>query len=276
MIDRHWFPVVNRPGFHVIRPDSNWFLEQFIPFDFSSQATVQTEEDTAQADIEAGRLGDWRRAPANWQPYHPAHDDYQVPGNCRRWIARCLNIGTRYRLLTERDVRRAFQEAGEGKPAVLAVTNHDFRDMRPDIEGVRELLSGVAKDFPGISFRFSEAVETMRCALGLSPQPACDLGMSLREVDGTTHVLQVQTTTPTFGPQPWLALKTVAGTYHYDNFDIDVPFHQWRYVLDEETFPLRALDSIGVAANNAFGVTTVSVMDAATGSVSKKHWNSQE
>ena len=63
--------------------------------------------------------------------------------------------------------------------------------------------------------------------------------------------------TPTFGPQPWLALKTVAGTYHHDNFDIDVPFHQWRYVFDEETFPLRALESIGVAANNAFGVTTV-------------------
>jgi hypothetical protein len=44
-------------------------------------------------------------------------------------------------------------------------------------------------------------------------------------------------------------------------------------VFDEETFPLRALDAIGVAANNAFGVTTVAVMDPATGNVRRKNWN---
>ena len=115
VIDRHWFPAAHRPGFHVIRPDSHWFLEQYIPFDFSSQAMLPAEDDAAEADLEGGRLGDWRRAPATWQPYHPDHDDYQMPGDCRRWIARCLNIGTRYRLLAERDVRQAFDEAREGK-----------------------------------------------------------------------------------------------------------------------------------------------------------------
>ena len=34
IIDLKWFPSVFRPGFHTIRPDSHWFLEQFIPFDF--------------------------------------------------------------------------------------------------------------------------------------------------------------------------------------------------------------------------------------------------
>ena len=38
-----WFPAANRPGFHVIRPDSHWFLEQYIPFDFSSQAMLPDE-----------------------------------------------------------------------------------------------------------------------------------------------------------------------------------------------------------------------------------------
>ena len=273
VIERRWFPAAIRPGFHVIRPDSHWFLEQFIPFDYSSQAVIVSEEDEAQADIEAGRFGDWRRASASWQPYHPTHDDYQVAGDCRRWIARCLNIGTRYRLLTEREVREAFHEAAEGKPVVLAFTNHDFRDMRPDIEGVQDLLLRVAGDFPETSFRFCEAIEAMRHALRLAPQPPCDLEMSLGATALGSHVLQVESATPTFGPQPWLALKTASGTYHYDNFDIDEPFHRWRYVLDEQTFPLRALSSIGVAASNSFGITTVSVMDASTGKVSKTHWN---
>ena len=273
VIDRQWFPAVNRPGFHVTRPDSHWFLEQYVPFDYASQAILPTDEDRAQAGVGSGRLGDWRRAPATWEPYHPAPDDYQVPGSCRRWIARCLNIGTRYRLLTERDVRQAFAEAREGKPVVLAVTNHDFRDMRPDVDGVRDLLATVAPDFPEVSFRFSEAAAALREAERLAPQPPCELEVSLRRVDDATTVLDVTSRVPTFGPQPWLALKTAAGTYHTDNFDIDVPFHRWQYVFDEETFPLRALSAIGVAANNAFGVTTVSLIDPATGRTSRTHWN---
>lgn len=87
LIDRMWFPSVNRPGFHSTRPDSHWFLEQFLPFDYASQAY---QDDGSQPDLGGGRFGDWRRAPQTWQPYHPAHDDYQVQGDCRRSIFRCL------------------------------------------------------------------------------------------------------------------------------------------------------------------------------------------
>ena len=45
VIDRQWFPAAHRAGFHVLRPDSHWFLEQHVPFDLSSQATVPAEED---------------------------------------------------------------------------------------------------------------------------------------------------------------------------------------------------------------------------------------
>ena len=276
VIERKWFPAAHRPGFHVIRPDSHWFLEQFVPFDYSSQAMVHTEADQAQSGLMGGRLGDWRRSPRNWQPYHPAAEDYQVPGACRRWISRCLNVGTRYRLLEESDVHQAFEEAGQGKPVVLAFTDHDFRDMRPDVDGVRQMLSRVAAKFPEVSFKFCEAVEAMRLALDLSAEPPCDLEMSLRAVGDSTHVLEVHSKTATFGPQPWLALKTSAGTYHYDNFDIDTPFHKWQYVFDEETYPLNALSMIGVAANNAFGITTVAVLETATGKIVKQYWNGAE
>ena len=169
--------------------------------------------------------------------------------------------------------RSAFQEAREGKPVVLAVTNHDFRDMRPDIESVGGLLSNAATDFPDVAFRFSEAVQAMREALRLAPHPACELDVRLRAVDDAKHVLHVESPLGTFGPQPWLALKTVAGTYHHDNFDITVPFHEWQYVFDEETFPLSALSAIGVGANNPYGVTTVASLDPRSGRTSQTHWN---
>jgi hypothetical protein len=273
IIDHHWFPSAHRPGFHVIRPDSHWFLEQHIPFDFSSQAMVDNLVDGEQFGLLGGRFGDWRRAPATWEPYHPSADDYQIPGSCRRWITRCLNVGTRYRLLDESDVRQAFKEASEGKPVILAITNHDFRNMAPDINGVRELLVRVAADFPDVPFFFSEAVTAMRRALNLAPLPPCELELEIERVDDSTNVLKVHSSTPTFGPQPWLALKTSGGTYHFDNFDIDKPFHKWQYVFDEETFPLSALEAIGVAANNAFGTTTVAVMNPETQEISRQHWN---
>ena len=92
--------------------------------------------------VKAG-FGDWGALPQNWQPYHPSHDDYQVPGGCRRMIARSLNLGTRARLLTKKDIEQAFHEASVGKPVILSFNHHDFRDMRPDVRYVRKL-----KKFP--------------------------------------------------------------------------------------------------------------------------------
>ncbi len=70
-----------------------------------------------------------------------------------------------------------------------------------------------------------------------------------------------------------LALRPAAGTYHHDNLDIEEPFHRWRYVFDEETYPLRALDAIGLAANNAYGITSVVTVDPDTGSTSRRVLN---
>jgi hypothetical protein len=273
VIDHQWFPSAHRPGFHVLRPDSHWFLEQHIPFDFSNQSMAETGTDAQQFGLAGGRFGDWRRAPATWEPYHPAVDDYQVEGSCRRWIARCLNVGARYRVIREQDIYQAFAEAAEGRPVVLAITDHDFRDMTPDVDGFRAMLETVARKFPEVPFFYSEAISAMRSALDLPPVPACELECRIETVDAKTSVLKVSSTTPTFGPQPWLALKTVDGTYHFDNFDIDKPYHRWQYVFDEETIPLSALNAIGVAANNSYGIATVVRIDPRTHEWSAKRWN---
>jgi hypothetical protein len=259
IIDRHWFPCVNRPGFHVTRPDSHWFLEQFIPFDFANQAS--TEDYSRQRDLAGGRFGDWRRAPATWTPYHPSHDDYQVPGQCRRWIARCLNVGTRLRLLTEADVELAYEEAEQNRPVVLAVTNHDFRDIRPDIDRCRDLLADVGRRHPSVRIRYCEAREAMRRAWGM---PLDDQGFRLRlERHGT--VLRVRATEKTFGPQPFLAIRTISGEYFHDNLDFQMPFHEWSYTLDENNFPPDAVSHVGVAASDEYGNVSVAVLDIGTG-----------
>ena len=128
----------------------------------------------------------------------------------------------------------------------------------------------MAPDYPDVNFKFAEAIDAMRGALGLAPQPPCELDMSIRQIDEREHLLEVRTSTPSFGPQPWLALRTTAGTYHYDNFDVEEPFHYWQYVLNDDTFPIQALSAVGAAVNNAYGTTTVCVLDPKTGKVTRK------
>ena len=261
IIDRHWFPCVNRPGFHATRPDSHWFMEQFLPFDYANQSSG--EDYSAQKDLSGGRFGDWRRAPKTWSPYHPAHDDYQRQGDCRRWIARCLNVGTRLRLITEQDIELAFEEATQGKPVILAITNHDFRDIRPDINRFREMLVKVSRRYPAIRYRYCEAREAMRRALGM---PLTDQGFKL-SLARNGNVLQVSSTTRTFGPQPFWAIKTRSGQYFHDNLDFQHPFREWTYTLDEHTCPVDSVSQVAVGACDEYGNVSVAVLNLESGAL---------
>ena len=265
IIDRQWFPNSNRPGFHTTRPDSHWLMEQHIPFDIANQSCDHA--DLIHKDLTPGRFGDWRRAPKTWRPYHPNTDDYQVEGNSRRWIARCLNIGSRLRLLGAHDVDKAFSEAAEGKPVVLAFTHHDFRDMRPAIEDVRTLIKDSAARYPGVNFRYCEAREAMREALRLETRAPIEFSLSLQE-----STLRIEADAPTFGPQPFLALKTRTGQYFHDNLDFEQPFRSWSYFFDESTFSLDAIEAIGVGAADATGNVSVSVLDPITGKTVNRNW----
>lgn len=273
VIDRAWFPAANRPGFHLDRPDSHWFLEQYIPFDLGNQATEAEPWERQQRDLHRGMWGDWRRAPVTWEPYHPSHDDYQVPGECRRWIARVLDVGTRTTSLPESEVRRAFDEARAGKAVVLGMTDHDFRDLAPDVNYVRDLLTSVARDYPDVDFRYCEAVEAMRSALRLPDTPACDLQLDLEDKGEHEALLRVRTTTPSFGPQPFLAVKTTTGTYFSENLIMERPHHEWAYIFNRETVRLEHVETVGLAANNATGVTTVARLDPRSGKTDHTYWN---
>ena len=153
IIDRSWFPTAFRPGFHTERPDSHWFLEQWIPFDYGNQA--MKEDETNQLDMMNGRFGDWRKAPIEWKPYHPSHDDYQKKGNCHRWITKCLNMNARIREISQEDVLEAFKTAQENGKAILAFTDHDYKDMKYDIERVRHFLKNAMVEYPKVKFEYT-------------------------------------------------------------------------------------------------------------------------
>ena len=262
IIDRNWFPVCFRAGHHVERPDANFFLEQWVPFDFSNDAGLVVRANKSKA-----RFGDWRNAPNSWLPYNPDHDNYKIRGSCRRYICKCLPIKERGYTITTSDIENAFDEAQKNGQSILSFTNHDFRNMNPDIEYVRNLIKDCSKKFHKINFKYSTAIEAMRGVLGVFKPDVINLSLELLKKK-TNNCLFIKSQNKIFGPQPYLALKLKDGSYHWQNFDFEDD-NLWSYSFDNDNVLIDQVETIGVAANNIHGVTEIIILDVKTGKKKK-------
>lgn len=248
LVDRSWFPRSFRAGFHTERIDSHLFLEQWIPHDFSNQAIFEDESTVGQLDLSDHRFGDWGRAPSSWGWYHPHHDDYQSVGQCRRRIFRCLNIGTRHRCIDAGEVRRAFGKVrAEGTDVLVAVTNHDFRDMAPDVKWLKDTFDAVSKE-TGIPWRSASISDTFLPWKASPVRSTWEL-----QQDGNLVRLKLQYDDSIFGPQPFMAIKLRNEIYHHVNFDVIAPFRSFSYVFDENTVPLDRVERLVVGTNDRRG-----------------------
>ncbi len=252
LIDKRWFPRVNRAGFHTIRPDSNFFLEQWIPFDASNQSMDHNGE--IQKDAINGRFGDWTGAPSDWSVYHPDLYDWRRKGNLNRVISRCLNLKTRFRNIDEKEIEKAFKNASEtGNNVYLGVTNHDFREMSDEIEYFYGILKKVASNFSNVHYKFSGAIEAFRSVLGFSSREVKEEAIKI-DLQLTGNVLSIKVVNGgLFGSQPYLALKTLENKYYHDNFDFGDSGKDYYYTFDRYTIDLEKIKTIAVAANDKYG-----------------------
>lgn len=254
IIENKWFPVVNRPAFHTERPDSHAFLENWLPFDYANQV-LDSEQD--QHELTHGRFADWSRAPKTWRGYHPSHDDYQQEGNCKRIIFRILNVGTRHRALNETHFHEAFKEAKESGEAIIAFADHDYRDLREDVNKARQMLSAVRGMYPDVKIKFSGAESAAKEILGYNDKkgPVITLEMS-----GNRAVIRLKDG-EIYGPQPFLAIKTKDGRYFHDNVDVIEPKREWSYIFDDQTMNVDILSKIGVGTAGRYGGYSAAVIE---------------
>ena len=250
LIDHSWFPVVNRAGFHSIRQDSNFFLEQWIPFDYSNQSTYVQNDNVSDVH----RFGDWRKATKEWYPYHPSYDDYQIHGKMNRYTTKCLNIGTRYKLLTNFEIEMAFKDSLKNGSSILSFTNHDFREMSTDIEDVHRRINEVSKLYPNVSIIHADAIKAMQQIIqkNESIDPKIELELELSKENEDYKIIVKCISGQVFGSQPYLAIKTKKGEYFHDNFTETYNLDEWEYILDRITIERNSIEKISVASNDKF------------------------
>jgi hypothetical protein len=261
IIEKEWFPQVNRAGFHTIRPDSNWFLEQWLPFDASNQSIEEITGNNIQLDAINGRFGDWRGAPSDWSIYHPDLYDWRKKGNLNRFISRTLNLKTRFRNINQTEIEKAFESAGNGNNVYLGITNHDYREMSTEIEEFGNLFSDISRRYPDIKFCNSTSVKAFQAAIGYNDEEMIKNKVDFDiEIKGNLIKVNITNGEP-FGPQPYLAIKTTNGRYYHDNFDFGNFKKEYYYTLDKETLMPAEIDKIGVATNDKYGNCKIKVID---------------
>jgi hypothetical protein len=256
---------VFRAGFQTERPDSHWFLEQWIPFDISNMALDDPTEYDRTIDFRNGRSGDWRQAPADWSVYQPSHDNYQVPGNCRRLIGRALNVLNRIASIDQAEMDKAFARADKGLPTLVGIASHDFRDLGTEVDFLRSLISESARRYPDVRFRFCEGVEAFRHVHWSEGTPPEKLDFEIlfypESADDVASIEVRLKTGQVFGPQPFLAIETRSRRFIHDNFDFSVTGDRWHYAFHSDTLPLHDVARIGVAANDRYGNLCVKRLD---------------
>jgi hypothetical protein len=249
IIDHCWFPVAHRAGFHIERPDANWFLNQFIPFDLSN-----TNKNMRRSDSPAKNAfgSDWRRAPSNWEIYSPDENDYQKKGKSRRFIGRVLSIMNRTESIDLKEVNKAFKRANEGKKTLLAVTSHDFRNLKTEINFFRSLIKKSSKKFPKVKFYFVDTVKGFQKTLSLKNIKKNSIKLNIKRINKNSFKFNT-TNGKVFGPQPFLAIKLKNGKYIHDNFDFGLKANEWFYTFCEDTVNLDKVKVIAVAASDSLG-----------------------
>jgi len=259
VIDCYDFPVAFRPGGDVVRPDISFFLEQWIPFDYSNHAVDETEVEKNQLDLAGGRFSDCRRSPKEWIVFHPDYFDYQKQGNMKRYVARCLYLRGRFKSLTEKEVDAAFARADSNKPTVMAFLSHDIRDMTEDINLVNKWIKKSATKHKDVKFKFANAVDAIREALSLKESLHTHNPPKF-DIQWKGSCLKIISDKKLWGPQPFFCFQTWDFNYYHDNLDKDNDT-SWSYVFDYNTIDIRAVKYIGIASNDDFGNTTVCVIN---------------
>lgn len=261
IIDRSFFPSCFRAGFQAERPDSNLFLEQWIPYDITNMSYENKKHLERNVDFKNGRSGDWRRATTEWEIYNPDHDDYQKKGKCRRYIGRALNVLNRIASINDHEMHKAFRRANNNLPTLVGFASHDFRDLEHEVNYLRNMIKKTSKKFPKVKYIFCNTKDGFNRYLWRSKKnKTAPIKLEVKYFHDKGDVPRVVVKAKqgeVFGPQPFLCFKRKDKIYSHDNFDFDIKKNIWHYAFHGDTLELDKVHTIGIAANDKYGNTYV-------------------
>ena len=158
--------------------------------------------------------------------------------------------------ITLKETIKAFKRASKGKNTMMAVTSHDFRSLKAEVEEVRKYISIAHKRFPKVKIKFCDSLEGFRKVLNIKNPESKRLKLSIRKIKTKNAETCFKISTlkgKVFGPQPYLAMKLKNGTYRHDNLDFGLKAGEWFYSVYEDTIKLSDIKEVAVGAADQKG-----------------------
>lgn len=241
LLDANEFPVSYRSGWHYMDNDWQLYLEDILPFSMHNDYPSRGIDTLEPLDNNL----DWSQAPGTWVPYHPAFDNYQVPGDMNGYELRSEYMAS----IKLSDFRTMFQKANSGEDQVACIWAHLPEEDFPDnMQRVDSLLHVVASEYPDMKFVYCTGVEAMQKWMKTEDLiPPVITVSTIEAADGNYY--DIETDELIFQNIPFVGYKDVYGQY----IRLDLRrrgLNKWRTT---EVVPRDGLAKLGVAVTDTSG-----------------------
>lgn len=195
VLEKSYYPAMLRIGWAWMNNDLSRWIDGIIPYDYVSNAPLTRPLPTRDP---IGNVYDWSRAPQDWSFYHPSTTDYQVAGDMKHYIFRCMP--------DKKDFPEAFANAQAGKPSLVCVYTHTYNDPK------NILTSSQMQDFqmayPGTKFAYVNGLEGVKKIIGYRD----DVAPTVTVQQPWEKFFTVLSNEPLFAA-PYAAVQTTDGSY---------------------------------------------------------------
>ncbi len=206
LLEEQVFPVSFRSGWHYMDNEWQQNLNDLLPYSMHNAYPSKKTEDTEPLD----NVIDWSQAPSEFVPYHPAPENYQLPGDSPGWNLRSAHFwGVRARDLMD----TVFAAAANGTDQIACFWGHlPETDFNTNVEIMDSLAHKMANKYPEVKFRYCTAIEGMQRWQQTSDSLAPEV--TLEQTGNETEIgFRITSNEATFQPVPFLAVKDIYENY---------------------------------------------------------------
>ncbi len=205
LLEENMFPVSYRSGWHYM--DNGWqnYLENVFPFSMHNDYPAKRTDTTEPLD----NTFDWSLASPEFVPFHPAKNNYQIPGDLKGYDVRSEYMASFSQTL----MNHVFDQAKKGIDQVVCIWAHlPEEDFLTNIKRVDSIAQKSAAAYPTVKFRYSTGIEAYQRWLKTNDFIPPIVTVT-EETSGEEIYYSVQVDEPIFQPSPFLAVKDLYENY---------------------------------------------------------------
>ncbi|KAA3610414.1 MAG: T9SS C-terminal target domain-containing protein [Calditrichaeota bacterium] len=243
LLEEQVFPVSFRSGWHYMDNDWQHYLdEKVLPYSMHNDYPSKRTEDSEPID----NIFDWSQAPSQFVPYHPAKDNYQVPGDGPGWQVRSASF---QRTKANNLMDDVFAAANQGTDQVACFWAHlPESDFPENMQIIDSLAHKAAAKYPDVKFQYCTAIEAMQLWRGSIDSIAPVLQFSQEQV-GESVYFTIQSNETIFQTRPFVAVKNIYEEYSVLEC-VSTGANEWKTIVP---VPQNSLAKAGVTVCDSMG-----------------------